>query len=214
MDWFGKRRESVVMKGIRDHAQKIADTMSELNRAAMALCKEDKESALDAIKRADTVGEGGGQPGGDDHRGAVQGRSGGQGARGPDASHPPHGLRRRLGQGGGDEPAADHRGQGQRIPVTLWNKYCDMTTELEKAAKQLQQQHRQPGDRHRRGDQVRAGRWSCQEHILDEMYFSTKKEILFAEHRPQAIFLMRDLLHGIENSRTSARTPPTSSTSW
>ncbi|MDD1770944.1 MAG: hypothetical protein LUO79_07655, partial [Methanomassiliicoccales archaeon] len=39
-----------------------------------------------------------------------------------------------------------------------------------------------------------------QEHILDEMYFSTKKEIFFADIDPKAIYLMRDILHGIENA--------------
>jgi hypothetical protein len=37
------------------------------------------------------------------------------------------------------------------------------------------------------------------------MYFSTKKEILFAELDPRAIYLMRDLLHGIENSSDSTK---------
>jgi uncharacterized protein Yka (UPF0111/DUF47 family) len=44
------------------------------------------------------------------------------------------------------------------------------------------------------------------EHMLDEMYFSTKKEIFLAsELDPRAIYLMRDLLHGIENSADSCK---------
>jgi uncharacterized protein Yka (UPF0111/DUF47 family) len=43
------------------------------------------------------------------------------------------------------------------------------------------------------------------EHVLDDLYFATKKEILFAQMDPRAIFLMRDMLHGIENSADSCK---------
>ncbi len=44
-----------------------------------------------------------------------------------------------------------------------------------------------------------------QEHRLDEMYFTTKKEILFSDTDPRAVFLLRDMLHGIENSSDSSK---------
>ena len=52
-DWFGKRRESVIAKGIRDHAEKVGDTVSELNRAFGAMANNDHIKALEALKRMD-----------------------------------------------------------------------------------------------------------------------------------------------------------------
>ena len=85
------------------------------------------------------------------------------------------------------------------IPVTLWNKYCAMSHELEKAAKQLKNSIDNLGID---ADAVikYEREVELQEHIMDDMYFSTKKDILFADIDPKAIFLMRDILHGIENS--------------
>jgi len=198
LDWFGKRRESVVMKGIRDHAQKIADTTSELNRAAVALCKEDNERALEAIKRmilsekeADNleifITE-------ELSKGDLEAKER------EDLMH----LIRRM-----DYVAdwAKEAGMNMQlvieakvvIPVMLWNKYCAMSHELEKAAKQLKNSIDSLGID---ADAVikYEREVELQEHIMDDMYFSTKKDILFADIDPKAIFLMRDILHGIENS--------------
>jgi len=51
LDWFRVRRESVIMKGVRDHSQKIGDTVSELNRADARPVRQRQGRALDAIKR-------------------------------------------------------------------------------------------------------------------------------------------------------------------
>lgn len=198
LEWFGKRRESVVMKGIRDHAQKVADTTTELNRVLMALCKEDKERALDAIKRemlsekeADNL---------EDVITSELSKGDLEAKEREDLMH----LIRRM-----DYVADWAKEAGMNlqlvieakvnVPVTLWNKYCAMTAELEKAAKQLKMSIDNLGVdedlviKYERGVEI-------QEHILDEMYFSTKKEIFFADIDPKAIYLMRDILHGIENS--------------
>lgn len=198
LEWFGKRRESVVMKGIRDHAQKVADTTTELDRVLSALCKGEKERALDAIKR--TMFE---EKEADNLEAMITeelSKGDMESKEREDLMH----LIRRMDYVADWAKEAGMNLQlvieaNVNVPLTLWNKYCAMTAELDKAAKQLKMcidslgVDEEAAMRYERGVEV-------QEHILDEMYFSTKKEIFFADIDPKAIYLMRDILHGIENS--------------
>lgn len=199
LDWFGKRRESLVNKAIREHAEKVGDTASELNRAVAAMVKGDEASALDAIKRlvlsekeADRMEE---MISEELSKGDMESKER------EDLMH----LIRRM-----DYVADWAKESGMnlqliieakiKIPVQLWKRYAEMTIELEKATKSLRLSIDALGVdmdaviSHERSVKV-------SEHTLDEMYFSTKKEIFtMADLDPRAIYLMRDLLHGIENS--------------
>ncbi|MCE5295717.1 MAG: DUF47 family protein [Euryarchaeota archaeon] len=199
LDWFGKRRESLVNKAIREHAEKVGDTASELNRAVAAMVKGDEASALDAIKRlvlsekeADRMEE---MISEELSKGDMESKER------EDLMH----LIRRM-----DYVADWAKESGMnlqliieakiKIPVQLWKRYSEMTIELEKATKSLRLSIDALGVdmdaviSHERSVKV-------SEHTLDEMYFSTKKEIFtMADLDPRAIYLMRDLLHGIENS--------------
>jgi len=203
LDWFKVRRESVIMKGVRDHAQKIGDTVSELNRALAALCDSDKERALDAIRRliysekeADNLEE---MISEELSKGDMEAKER------EDLLH----LTQNM-----DNVADWAKEAGMNlqlvieanvsVPLSMWRKYAEMTKELDFAAKQLRNCVDSLGVNN---DAVLTyGRSvGISEHKLDEMYFSTKKEILFAELDPRAIYLMRDLLHGIENSSDSCK---------
>ncbi len=198
LEWFSKRRESVVMRYIRDHAQKVADTTTELDRVLNALCKGDRERALDAIKR-EMLSE--------KEADNLEAKITEELSKGDmdskereDLMH----LIRRLDYVADWAKEAGMNLQlvieaNVNVPLTLWNKYQAMTAELDKAAKELKLcidslgVDEEAAMRYERGVEV-------QEHIRDEMYFSTKKEIFFADIDPKAIYLMRDILHGIENS--------------
>lgn len=204
MEYFGKRRESLVTKGIREHAEKVGDTVSELNRALTALVRVDRDTALDAMKRLllsekeadrweEIITE-------ELSKGEMEVKER------EDLMH----LIRRM-----DNVADWSKEAGMNlqliietkvtVPIDLWKKYAEMTAELEKATKSLRLSIDALGVdadaviRYERGVEE-------SEHILDEMYFSTKKEIFLAsELDPRAIYLMRDLLHGIENSADSCK---------
>jgi predicted phosphate transport protein (TIGR00153 family) len=199
MDWFGKRRESVVTKAMREHAEKVGDTVAELNRAMTALVRGDRDTALDAMKRlilsekeADRIEE---MITEELSKGDMESKER------EDLMH----LIRRL------DYVADWAKEAGidlqliletkvNVPISLWKRYAEMTAELEKAAKALRMSIDALGVD---ADAVIKYERSVEvsEHILDEMYFSTKKEIFLAtELDPRAIYLMRDLLHGIENS--------------
>ena len=198
MEWFGKRRESGVMSSLRSHAQAIADTTTELNRTVAGLCKEDKNAALDAIKRvqlsekeADRLEEAITE---ELSKGDLESKER------EDLMH----LVRRMDYVADWAKEAGMNLQlvidaNVEVPITLWNRYCQMSMELEKAAKQLKASIDSLGVDEEAV--IRNTRLvEVQEHILDELYFSTKKEIFFANIDPKAIYLMRDILHGIENS--------------
>lgn len=199
MEWFGKRRESVVTKAMREHVEKVGDTVSELNRAMAAMVKGDRDTAMDAMKRlvlsekeADRIQE---MITEELSKGDMDSKER------EDLMH----LIRRL------DYVADWAKEAGidmqlvletkvNVPISLWTKYAAMTAELEKAAKSLRMSIDALGVD---ADAVIKYERSVEvsEHVLDEMYYSTKKEILLAtELDPRAIYLMRDLLHGIENS--------------
>lgn len=204
LDYFGKRRESLVTKGIREHAEKVGDTASELNRALNALVRVDRDTALDAMKRlllsekeADRLEE---MITEELSKGEMEAKER------EDLMH----LIRRM-----DNVADWAKEAGMNlqliietkvaVPIALWKKYAEMSAELEKATKSLRMSIDALGVdaeaviRYERGVEE-------SEHMLDEMYFSTKKEIfLTLELDPRAIYLMRDLLHGIENSADSCK---------
>jgi len=203
MDWFGRRRESLVMNQLRRHVLKVFDTISDLDQAMISMCHDDSESAKEAIRRmllsekaADNL-----------ERSISEELSKGDldSRQREDLLH----LVRRM------DYAADWAKEagmnlnliveaGVHIPVSLWKHYCDMTAELKQAAHHLQETVENLG---RDSDAVLA-HWEkveFLEHELDEKYFKTKKEILLADMDPRAIFLMRDLLHGMENSADSCK---------
>jgi predicted phosphate transport protein (TIGR00153 family) len=198
LEWFGKRRESVVTKGMRDHAQKVGDTLSELNRAMNAMTLNERDRAMDAIRRlllsekeADNIED---MMTGELSKGDLEAR------QREDLMH----LVRRLDYVADWAKEAGMNLQlileaNVEVPISLWKKYLAMTQELERAGKELKMSIDALGVnaeevlKHERNVDVL-------EHILDEMYFTTKKEIFFAQMDVRAIYIMRDLLHSIENS--------------
>ncbi|MEM2943400.1 MAG: DUF47 family protein [Methanomassiliicoccales archaeon] len=203
MDWFSKRRESVIMNGIRNHALRVSDTITELNRAIGFIGEGDRKRALEAIQRllisereADyfesTISA-------ELSKGDLDARER------EDLMH----LVRRMDYVAdwGKEAALNLQmiiEAGVEVPKSLWEKYHMMTGELERATKMLKMSIDNLGVedelvvKYEREVEIA-------EHNLDDMYFVTKKEILFAQMDPRAIFLMRDILHGIENSADSCK---------
>jgi len=203
MDWFSRRRESLVMKQLRRHALKVYDTVSDLDEAMKSMCMEKGTEAKEAIRRilisekeADnlerTISE-------ELSKGDLDSR------QREDMLH----LIRRM------DYTADWAKEAAMnlnlivearvdIPVSLWRHYCNMTAGLKRAVYHLHQAVENLG-KDREEVLLNWEKVEELEHELDEQYFRTKKEILLADMDPRAIFLMRDLLHGIENSADSCK---------
>jgi predicted phosphate transport protein (TIGR00153 family) len=203
MDWFGKRRESLVMKQLRNHALKVYDTISELNIAIESISDEDPKMALDAIKRvllsekaADNLEESISE---EVSKGDLTSR------QREDLLH----MVRRMDYGAdwAKEAAMNLNLIVEAeviVPKSLWIHYLDMTGMLKEAAFHLKEAVESLG----KDESSVLDHWRHVEkfeHELDDKYFQTKKEILVAEMDARAIFLMRDILHGMENSADSCK---------
>lgn len=203
LEWFGKRRESLVIKGLRDHVIAVGDATAELNKAVTALCNSDKEKAMDALtrmllseKEADNIEE----------RISVELS---KGDMEPKERELLMRLVRRM-----DFIADWSKESGMnlqlileakvKVPVNLWTHYREMTIELERTTKELRASIEQLGVNEELADK-HSREVERLEHVLDELYFVTKKEILFSDIDPRAVFLLRDMLHGIENAADSCK---------
>jgi len=203
MDWFRKRRESVVMRQLRSHALKVFDTISELDRAISSIIQGAPNMASGAIQRvllsekaADNLEESISE---ELSKGDLSSRQRG------DLLH----LVRRMDHGADwAKEAAMNLSliieANVMVPATLWSGYQEMSVKLKDLAYHLKGAVENLG---KDQDAVLANwrRVEELEHILDEQYFRTKKEILLSEMDARAIFLMRDLLHGMENSADSCK---------
>ena len=203
MEWFGKRRESLVIRGLKDHVRAVGDATAELNKAVAALCNSDTEKAVEALncmllseKEADTIEE----------RVSMELS---KGDMEPKEREDLLRLIRRM-----DFVADWSKESGMnlqlileakvQVPVSLWTHYHEMTIELERAAKELRASIEQLGINEELADK-HSREVERLEHVLDELYFVTKKEILFSNIDPRAVFLLRDMLHGIENASDSCK---------
>ncbi|MBI0581518.1 MAG: DUF47 family protein [Methanomassiliicoccales archaeon] len=198
LEWFYSRRESVVSKDMRGHAQDVGDTIIEFNRAMGMLCRGEKEQAIDALKRSFLAEKAA------DAReiSLTEGLSRGdlEEKNREDLLH----LVRRM------DYAADwckEAGMNLQlvlelnipIPLDIWKKFNTMTLELEKMAKALKVCVDNLG---LNNDLVLRTHKEIEEseHAMDDMYFLMKKEFFLTNLDARAIYLMRDLLHGVENS--------------
>ena len=90
------------------------------------------------------------------------------------------------------------------VPAHLWKSFFALTSELEKAAKAMRQSVEALG--------VNAEMVMSQEkavgvleHIIDDMYFNIKKEILLTELDPKGVYLLMDMLRCLEESSDSSK---------
>jgi predicted phosphate transport protein (TIGR00153 family) len=191
------------MSGIRDHVRAVGDATSELNKAVTALCGSDPVKAMDALNRmllseqeADSIEE----------RMSMELS---KGDMEPKEREDLMRLVRRM-----DYIADWSKESGMnlqlileakvKVPCSLWAHYHEMTIELERATKELRASIENLGINEELAEK-HSREVERLEHVLDELYFVTKKEILFSDIDPRAVFLLRDMLHGIENASDSSK---------
>ena len=203
LEWFGVRRESMVRTGIRSHAIAVGDATAELNKAVSALCANDKQEAMDAIRRllmaeseADTLEA---SISLDLTKGDLEAREREDLLR----------LVRRIDfiSDWAKEAALNLQlilEADVHVSCDLWSRYAEMTASLSKSAKALLISIENLGVNNDRATQS-SREVERQENVIDDLYFSTKKAILFSDTDTRAVFLLRDMLHGIENSADACK---------
>jgi hypothetical protein len=193
----------MVMSGIRDHVRAVGDATSELNKAVTALCGSDPAKAMEALNRMLLL---------EQEADSLEERMSMELSKGdmePKEREDLMRLVRRMDYIADWSKEAGMNLQlileaGVKVPCSLWSHYHEMTIELERATKELRASIENLGI-----NDEKAERHSREverlEHVLDELYFVTKKEILFSDIDPRAVFLLRDMLHGIENASDSCK---------
>lgn len=188
----------MVSRDMRGHAQDVGDTIIEFNRAMSSLCQGEKEMALDALKRsflAEKAADAREQSLAEElSRGDLEEKNR------EDLLH----LVRRMDYAADWCKEAGMNLQmiveiGIPVPSTIWNKFCIMTRELERMAKSLKVCVDNLGVNNDLSIKAQK-EIEESEHIMDELYFTMKKEFFMSSMDARALYLMRDLLHGIENS--------------
>lgn len=191
------------MSGIRDHVRAVGDATSELNKAVTALCGSDPAKAMEALNRMLLL---------EQEADSLEERMSMELSKGdmePKEREDLMRLVRRMDYIADWSKEAGMNLQlileaGVKVPCSLWSHYHEMTIELERATKELRASIENLGI-----NDEKAERHSREverlEHVLDELYFVTKKEILFSDIDPRAVFLLRDMLHGIENASDSCK---------
>ncbi len=198
LEWFQARRESVIMGGIKAHSREVHDTVAEINRALNHMCKGEIEKATNAIERLRVEEKEADRSENfitsEISKGDLESKERGDLLR----------LVRKM------DSIADwvHEAamnlqiilEGKiEVPTEIWQEYRQMTENLEKAANELRLSLDYLGleNEHAAKHEREVERL---EHIMDEMYYTTKKSIVLAELEPKALFLLGDMLNGIENS--------------
>lgn len=198
LGWFSRRKESVTASMTRDHVTKIVDTCVELDKALGAAMSDDRTRAIDALHRlmlreneADTIER---ELFNELTRGELESRDR------EDLMH----LVRRI------DLVADWAKVAGRnlqilmeteiyIPSELWAEYKEITKNLVDCARLLSKTVTAFGED---ADGVIKGAREVNrmEHVIDDLYYRTKKALVKSTADPRVVILLNDLLAGIENA--------------
>ena len=202
--WFAKRRESNVMDGVKEHILKIVDTCNELDNAIAALIIKDYETTIQAISRVYL-----------DEKAAdnIEIRLNEELAVGnleakerEDLMH----LVKRM------DHIADWTKSAARnievvieadieVPEKIWKYYQVLAGRVADGAKEVKLCIDFLGED---DDQFLVHQKNVQriEHEIDDLYFKVKKELLLSTYLdPRVMFIMRDIIHALENAADNCK---------
>ena len=202
--WFAKRKESNVVKGAREHILKIVDVSEELNNAIAAMIEKSPEKAKQAIARLSMD-----EKAADNIEDSVREELA-RGDMDPKEREDLMHLVRRM------DHIADWAKSAARnievlieakieIPGNIWLLYKQITEKLVTATNTLKGCLDHMGE----DDQ----KFVCElkkvadtEHAIDDLYFEARKQIIMTESLdPRVIFVLRDMIHAMENSADSCK---------
>jgi len=202
--WFAKRRETNVMDGAREHILKIVDTCEELDNSIQAVVAGDTEKVKQAIvrlyaneKAADNI----------EMRLNEDLSIGGLPSKvREDFMH----LTNRM------DHIADWSKSAARnieviidaeidVPEKIWKYYKVLSSRVLDAAKEVKMCIDFIGDD---DDQFMVHYNNVQriEHEIDDLYFKVKKDLMLSMSLdPRVMFVMRDIIHAMENAADNCK---------
>ncbi len=202
--WFRKRRESSVLDAAKDHLLRILDTAREMDNAIKCAHAGNAADALAAIERvgvAEKVADN------------IEIRMEEELAKGDipskereDIMH----LVKRLDHIADWIKSASKNLQiiieaKMAVSPEIWGKYRTITLKSVSATTALKAMLDSMGTSH--SDVVRyATDIDRLEHEVDDDYFALKKDLMTSDLDPRVLFVLRDLLHALENSLDDVKT--------
>ena len=202
--WFAKRRESTVMDGAKEHILKIVDTCEELDNTIQAIVSGDNEKAKQAIARlyldekaADNIEM---QLNEDLAIGNLPSKER------EDFMH----LTKRM------DHIADWSKSAARnieviidaeieVPDKIWKYMKVLSSRVLDAAKEVKMCMEFIGDD---DQQFMVHQRNVQriEHEIDDLYFKVKKDLMLSMSLdPRVMFVMRDIIHAMENAADNCK---------
>ncbi len=202
-NWFARRRETNVMDGVKDHILKIVDTCDELNRAISAITEKDEVKGTQAIARlyqnekaADhievslneqlTIGD----------------------LPSKEREDLMHLVRRMDGIADWTKSAARNIEviieAEIEVPEKIWKYYGVLAGRVLDTAKEVKLCIDFLGED---DDQFRIHKNNVEriEHEIDDLYFKIKKKVMMSDIDPRVIFILRDIVHALENAADSCK---------
>ncbi len=198
VDWFGRRKQSIVMKGIRSHASKVLATLSELDIAISAAGsgnEKEASAALDRLLLSEREA---------DNLEKMISEELSKGDLNPRQREDLLDLIREM------DRAADWAKEacmnlrllleaGIEVSEEIWDQLKEMTRILTDIGKQLKGSIDSLGGDHSKiisyGKEV--GRL---EEVLDDKYFQVKKHVIDGKLESRGLILVKDILNSIENA--------------
>ena len=202
--WFAKRRESNVMDETREHILKVVDTCEELDKAMAALIEKNEEEAKQAISRLYL-----------DEKAAdnIEVRLNEELAVGDLPSKEREDLMHLVKR---MDHIADWTKSAARnleviieagidVPEKTWKYYRVLSGRVLDAAKEVKLSLDFLGED---DDQFMVHQKNVEriEHEIDGLYFKVKKELLLSAYLdPRVMFVMRDIIHAMENAADNCK---------
>ncbi|MCK4757978.1 MAG: DUF47 family protein [Thermoplasmata archaeon] len=203
-NWFARRRETNVMDGVKEHILKIVDTAEELNKSFTAIMEKDEMAALQAISRLNMN-----EKAADNIEVSLNEQLAIGDLPAKEREDLMH-LVRRMDQ------IADWTKSAARnievlieaeieVPEKIWKYYRVLAGRVLNTAKEVKLCIDFLGED---DDQFKVHKGNVEriEHEIDDLYFKIKKKVLLSDDiDPRMIFILRDIVHALENAADSCK---------
>lgn len=202
--WFRKRRESSVLDAAKEQLLKILDTAREMDNAIKCAQAGDNADALKAIERVSLA-----EKAADNIEMRME-ETLAKGDLPPKEREDIMHLVKRL-----DHIADWIKSAARNLQIIIeakmvvspeiWGKYRVITLKSVSATTALKAMMDSMGANH---DDLKryASDVDRLEHEVDEDYFALKKDLMLSDLDPRVLFVLRDLLHALENSLDNVKT--------
>lgn len=202
--WFAKRRESKVLDGAKEHILKVVDTCEELEKTILATIEKDNEKAFQAIARLDINEKAADSIEVSLNEDLAIGQLPSKDRE--DLMH----LVKRMDQIADFTKDASRNIQvvieaGIEVPDKVWKYFSVLASNGLRGAKEVKlcldflgEDDEQFFIHHKNVHAI--------EHDNDDLYFKIKKELVTSlTLSPRVMFIMRDIIHAIENATDNCK---------